>query len=173
VSTKAHGHHAPPRPLDWSLSIPDIGVRAAIIRLAGPRTGSIAVPTFSQVWDVGWYRYGAVPGNRGNALLLGHVDTYAGPAIFYNLYALRPGDIVYVSLGRGGTRRFQVHWVKEVLKNHFPASRILGSTPGHHLWLVTCGGQFDYATRHYLSNIVVYTTLIEHHHQQRHYHHHK
>jgi hypothetical protein len=160
---QGHAHHQS-SPLDWRLSIPDIGVSASIIRLGGPPSGLISVPSFSQVWDVGWYRYGAVPGNRGNALLLGHVDTYVGPAVFYDLYALRPGDLVYVTFRPGDTRQFTVHWVKEVLKSQFPASRVLGASPGRHLWLVTCGGQFDYATRHYLSNIVVYTTLVQSHH---------
>jgi hypothetical protein len=162
-----HSEHS--RPLDWTLSIPDIGVLAHVIRLGGPPGGAIAVPSFSEVWDVGWYRYGVVPGDQGNALLLGHVDTYMGPAVFYDLYELRPGDIVSVVLGHNDIRQFQVHWVKEVLKSHFPASRVLGSTEGHHLWLVTCGGQFDYVTRSYLSNIVVYTTLLQEHHHQHHH----
>ena len=132
-----------------------------MIRLGGRPDGKIAVPTFAQVWDAGWYRYGAIPGGQGNALLLGHVDTYQGPAVFYNLYALRPGDIVDVTLGRGDTKRFEVHWVEEVLKTKFPARSILSSTDGHQLWLVTCGGQFDYVTRSYLSNIIVYTTLVQ------------
>jgi sortase (surface protein transpeptidase) len=167
---KPHKQHARSRPLDWTLSIPDIGVRANVIRLGGPPTGAISVPTFAEVWDVGWYRYGAVPGDHGNALLLGHVDTYMGPAVFYDLYELRPGDIVYVTLGHDDTKRFEVHWVKEVLKSHFPASRVLGGAEGRHLWLVTCGGQFDYVTRSYLSNIVVYTTLLQsHHHPRRHH----
>jgi hypothetical protein len=163
---KPHKQHVRSRPLDWTLSIPDIGVRANVIRLGGPPTGAISVPTFAEVWDVGWYRYGAVPGDHGNALLLGHVDTYMGPAVFYDLYELRPGDIVYVTLGHDDTKRFEVHWVKEVLKSHFPASRVLGGAEGRHLWLVTCGGQFDYVTRSYLSNIVVYTTLLQSHHHR-------
>jgi hypothetical protein len=162
-----HVRHHSPRPLDWTLSIPAIGVAAPVIRLGGPPTGAISVPSFSQVWDVGWYRYGVVPGAQGNALLLGHVDTYIGPAVFYDLYALRPGDPVYVTLGPGDTRQFRVHWVKEVLKNQFPARRVLGGAAGRHLWLVTCGGQFDYATRHYLSNIIVYTTLVQPRHGPR------
>jgi sortase (surface protein transpeptidase) len=166
---RSHAHHWQ-RPLDWTLSIPDIGVHATVIRLGGPATGAISVPSFSEVWDVGWYRYGVVPGEQGNALLLGHVDTYMGPAVFYDLYELRPGDLVYVSLGHDGTREFEVHWVKEVLKTHFPASRVLGGAEGRHLWLVTCGGQFNYVTRSYLSNIIVYTTLVESRHHHGHHH---
>jgi Sortase domain len=158
-------------PLGWELGIPNVGVAAPVIKLGGPRSGAIAVPTFAQVWDVGWYRYGAIPGQRGNAVLLGHVDTYAGPAVFYNLYKLLPGDQVEVDLGHHDIRRFTVHWVKEVLKTHFPASKVFGPTDGTHLWLVTCGGQFDYSTRSYLSNIIVYTTANVHHVRPHHEHH--
>jgi Sortase domain len=114
------------------------------------------------VWDVGWYRYGAVPGARGNAVLLAHVDTYAGPAVFYNLYRLLPGEQVEVDLGGRGIQRFTVRWVKEVLKTDFPSAKVFGRTDGTHLWLITCGGAFDYQTRSYLSNIVVYTTAVTH-----------
>jgi LPXTG-site transpeptidase (sortase) family protein len=157
-------------PLDWAVEIPRIGVAAPVIELGGPRSGAIAVPTFAQVGDVGWYRYGAIPGQQGNAVLLGHVDTYAGPAVFYDLYELVPGDQVEVDLGPHDTRRFTVHWVKEVLKTDFPASKVFGHTSGKHLWLVTCGGQFDYTTRSYLSNIVVYTTANARHVRRPHHH---
>jgi hypothetical protein len=162
-----HAHTS--RPLDWAVDIPRIGVAAPVIRLGGPRSGDIAVPTFAQVEDVGWYRYGAVPGQRGNAVFLGHVDTYQGPAVFYDLYELLPGDQVEVDLGHHDTQRFTVHWVKEVLKTHFPASKVFGGTDGRHLWLVTCGGQFDYDTRSYLSNIVVYTTADARHARRAHH----
>src|SRR5271154_2623229 len=114
-------HHS--RPLDWAVEIPGIGVAAPVIELGGPRSGAIAVPTFAQVGDVGWYRYGAIPGQHGNAVLLGHVDTYQGPAVFYNLYRLLPGDQVEVDLGQHDIQRFTVRWVKEVLKTHFPAGK--------------------------------------------------
>ena len=172
-----HGHrhyqhaHAS-RPLDWAVDIPRIGVAAPVVRLGGPRSGAIAVPTFAQVGDIGWYRYGAVPGQRGNAVFLGHVDTYQGPAVFYDLYELLPGDQVEVALGHHDTQRFTVHWVKEVLKTHFPASKVFGGTDGRHLWLVTCGGQFDYYTRSYLSNIIVYTTADVRHVRRVHHRHH-
>jgi len=161
-----HAHH--PRPLDWAVEIPGIGLAAPVIELGGPRSGAISVPTFAQVGDVGWYRYGAIPGQRGNAVLLGHVDTYQGPAVFYNLYRLLPGDQVTVDLSRHDSQRFTVRWVKEVPKTDFPAGKVFGYSRGRHLWLITCGGQFDYVTRSYLSNIIVYTTAdvlhTRHHH---------
>jgi hypothetical protein len=158
-AASAHRHHhrkpAPPPPLDWTLRVPSIGVDAPVIRLGGPRSGIIAVPTFGQVEDVGWYRYGAVPGWPGNAVLLGHVDTYIGPAVFYDLYLLRPGAAIAVNRGGSHIAWYKVRWVKEVLKTAFPGHQVFGSTNQRHLWLITCGGQFDYYTRSYLSNIIV------------------
>lgn len=142
----------------WRVQIPSIGVSAPVIKLGGPRSGDIAVPSFSRVWDVGWYRFGAVPGRRGNSVFLGHVDSYRGPAVFYNLYALHRGALIEANLGCGRVQRFYVRWVKEVSKSRFPSREVFGRTRHVRLWLITCGGQFDYATRHYLSNIIVYAT---------------
>ena len=77
-----------------------------------------------------------------------------GPAVFYNLYQLRPGDPVYVDTG-GTRQRFDVTWISELPKSRFPVNRVFGATREHMLWLITCGGAFDYKTRHYLDNIVV------------------
>lgn len=147
--------------MHWTLDIPAIGVVAPVIALGGSRGGDISVPSFAQVWDAGWYRYGAVPGGPGNAVLLGHVDTYSGPAVFYNLYRLLPGELIEVNLGGGEIRRFTVHWVREFAKASFPAGMVFGPTRDRHLWLITCGGTFDYYTRSYLSNILVYATPLQ------------
>jgi hypothetical protein len=87
------------------------------------------------------------------------VDTFIGPAVFYNLYQLRPGDRVYVDAG-GARQRFDVNWVRELPKPSFPVNQVFGSTGKHRLWLITCGGAFDYKTGHYLDNIVVSATWI-------------
>jgi len=155
---KRHPHHR--HAIHWTLDIPAIGVVAPVIELGGPRGGRITVPGFAQVWDAGWYRHGAVPGSPGNAVLLGHVDTYSGPAIFYNLYRLLPGELIEVNLGGGVIRRFTVHWVHEMAKRAFPAGMVFGPTRARHLWLITCGGAFDYHARSYLSNILVYATPV-------------
>jgi LPXTG-site transpeptidase (sortase) family protein len=120
---------------------------------------SLPVPPLARAArDAGWYSFTAVPGAAGNAVIVGHVDTYIGPAVFYNLYRLRPGDPVYVDAG-GTRRRFHVTSVREMLKPSFPVNQVFGSTKRHMLWLITCGGAFDDETRHYLDNIIVSATL--------------
>jgi hypothetical protein len=74
--------------------------------------------------------------------------------VFYHLYRLRPGNLVTVTAG-GGRQRFRVTSVRELAKPDFPVNQVFGVTGRHTLWLVTCGGDFNYGTGHYLDNIVV------------------
>jgi LPXTG-site transpeptidase (sortase) family protein len=111
-------------------------------------------PLAKAATDAGWYQFTAVPGAAGNAVIVGHVDTYVGPAVFYDLYLLRPGDSIYVDAG-GPRQRFTVTSDREMLKSSLPVNQVFGSTEKHELWLITCGGAFDYKTGHYLANIVV------------------
>jgi len=150
----------------WTIALPSIGVAAGLMALGapagiiGPEGLSLPVPPLAKsAVDAGWYQFTAVPGTAGNAVIVGHVDTYGGAAVFYNLYQLRPGDLVYVDAG-GGRQRFDVTSVRELPKPSFPVNQVFGSTERHMLWLITCGGAFDYQTRHYLENIVVSATWV-------------
>lgn len=138
----------------WQLDIPGIGVRSRLLSLGDPRGPVLSVPALSQASEAAWYNFSAVPGTPGNAVLVGHVDTYRGPAVFYDLYQLRHGEPVYVTIG-GRRVRFAVQGVTEVRKDLFPVSRIFGATNRRRLWIITCGGAFDYTTRHYMDNIIV------------------
>jgi Sortase domain len=153
----------------WTITVPSIGVAAHLVPLgapdgsAGPDALSLPVPPLAKAaTETGWYQFTAVPGAAGNAVIVGHVDTYIGPAVFYNLYLLRPGAPVYV-VADGTRQRFDVTSVRELPKPSFPVSQVFGSTKRHMLWLITCGGAFDYATRHYLDNIVVSASWVPGH----------
>ncbi len=147
----------------WTVSAPSVGLAAGLMTLGGPDglgTLSLPVPPLARAaTSAGWYQFTSVPGAAGNAVIVGHVDTYLGPAAFYNLYRLRPGDQVYVSAG-GTRQRFDVTLVRELPKPDFPVNQVFGATKRHVLWLITCGGAFDYKTRHYLDNIVVSATWV-------------
>jgi LPXTG-site transpeptidase (sortase) family protein len=115
---------------------------------------------------VGWYDFTAIPGTAGNSVIVGHVDTVSGPGVFYNLYLLRPGDAIFVTLGTPARReRYTVTWVREVPKSKFPGQAVFGLTQKRQLRLITCGGNFDYQTRHYLDNIIVGARLAPVRHQ--------
>jgi LPXTG-site transpeptidase (sortase) family protein len=147
----------PARP--WTIDIPSIGVAVNLMSLGGPTDSpdglTLPTPPLAEAASIaGWYQFTAVPGAAGNAVIVGHVDTYVGTAVFYNLYQLVPGDAIYVTAD-GVRQRFDVTSDSEMSKDSFPVSQVFGSTGKHMLWLITCGGDFDYQTRHYLDNIVV------------------
>jgi LPXTG-site transpeptidase (sortase) family protein len=136
--------------------IPAIGVDAtSLVPLAIiPASGELAAPTdFDQT---GWYAAGPVPGEPGPAVIAAHVDSRAGPAVFFRLKELKPGDKVYVPRSDGVTATFTVTGVERYPKNAFPTQKVHGPTPDRALRLITCGGSFDYAKRSYRDNIVVY-----------------
>jgi sortase family protein len=151
----------------WTLDIPAIRLTVGLIKLGGPQGGAnyLSLPTpplAVAASDAGWYQFTAVPGAPGNAVIVGHVDTYVGPGAFYNLYQLRKGDPIVVN--EGGTRqRFYVTSAREMSKASFPVNQVFGSTEKHMLWLITCGGAFDYKARHYLDNIVIAATRQRNH----------
>lgn len=138
----------------WKLEIPGIGVATRLLALGHPHGNALPVPSPAQTRDAAWYNFSAVPGRPGNSVVVGHVDTYTGPAVFYNLYRLRHGDPVYISIG-GRRMRFAVRRVTEVPKALFPVTQVFGPATKPQLWIITCGGDFDSATHHYLDNIIV------------------
>ena len=95
------------------------------------------------------------PGDVGPAVLAGHVDSTTGPAVFYRLGDLRPGDPVQVQRS-GRWLTFKVVDVRRYPKNAFPTAEVYGPTPDPQLRLITCSGVFDRARHSYLENTVVY-----------------
>jgi Sortase domain len=140
------------------LWIPAIAVSTPLGRLGRLPDGSLQVP---RDWDkAGWYDQGPRPGQPGPAVILGHVDSKTGPAVFYRLRALRPRDIVRVGLADGRILVFRVQRVRRYPKDEFPTEAVYLPTLNRELRLITCGGEFDYASGHYRDNIVVYATLV-------------
>jgi sortase (surface protein transpeptidase) len=139
-----------------SLSIPLIGVDTHLITLGLTRDGSLQVPATTSV--AGWFTGSPPPGATGSAIIAGHINSYRGPGVFLRLDELRPGNRIYVRRSDQTTVTFRVTAVHRYLKNHFPTQTVYGATPDAELRLITCGGTFDSATGHYLSNIVVYAT---------------
>jgi hypothetical protein len=138
------------------IEIPAIGVRAPVILLGLNPDRTLEVPT--DFGDTGWWTGGARPGERGPAVIAGHVDSRTGPAVFYRLRELRAGDGVIV-VRRDGTRvRFAVQRSGQYPKDDFPTAAVYGPTRGPTLRLITCGGDFDASTGHYVDNTVVYAT---------------
>jgi hypothetical protein len=140
------------------LQIPAIGLAVSLSTLGLNPDGSVQVPT--DIQQPGWYRLGPSPGQIGSAVILGHVDSYQGPAVFFKLRSLVAGDLIDVNLADGNIAQFKVTSVAMYLKASFPDQAVYGSRGVSELQLVTCAGAFDSQTGHYLSNIVVYSSLV-------------
>jgi hypothetical protein len=149
------------RSVPVSVWIPHIKVRAEIISLGLTSGGVVGVPSLNTPFLTSWYNKGPTPGAPGAAVIFGHVDSAAvGPAVFYRLGNLRPGDLVYVTLKDGRTALFRVYSASLYTKAEFPDNTIYSYTSWPSLRLVTCGGQFDASTGHYLSNTVVFAQYV-------------
>jgi hypothetical protein len=150
-----------PTPDPVRLRVPAIGVDTGLQQLGREQDGTVEVPKGPHKWDMaGWYAGGARPGDLGSAVLLGHVDSKAGPAVFYRLRDLRPGDRVEVVRTDGSRVRFAVERVEQYPKTRFPTDDVYYPTLTPRLRLVTCGGSFDPEARSYRSNVIVFAKLV-------------
>lgn len=140
------------------LSIPKINLSVSLSVLGLNKNGTVQVP--ASFHEPGWYKNGPSPGQEGSAVILGHVDSYRGPGVFYKLADLRPGNRITVTLANGKKVTFSVIGLREYEKSAFPDKLVYGPRTYSALQLVTCGGVFDTATGHYLSNIVVFTKMV-------------
>jgi hypothetical protein len=142
------------------LDIPAIGVHTAVTPLGLHPDGTVEVPPPERDAPAGWYRYLAAPGEVGPAVIVGHVDSARdGPAVFYRLGALRPGDTVSVRRADGVVAGFTVVDVVVYPKAAFPTAAVYGPADRPVLRLVTCGGTFDRDRGEYRDNVVAYAVL--------------
>ena len=159
------------------LRIPTLGVDAPL----GTRYVGAAMPNPTGPDDVVWYDFsgweglGGAPGAGGNAVFSGHVDyylgiswapddaVYRGRGVFFGLDALSPGDIVEVETG-GVVRRYAVVWRRQVPAEGAGAewSAILrGDVAVDSITLLTCGGEFDDATKTYADRVAIRAERVQ------------
>lgn len=147
-----------PRSAPTALSIPAIGLSTrGLVRLGRAPDGSLEVPASPR--QAGWYALGPTPGELGAAVIVAHVDSRSGPALFWRLGELRPGDLIRVVRQDGTLVGFTVDHVARYPKDRFPTALVYAATPDPQLRLVTCGGPFDHRTGHYRDNTVIFAHL--------------
>lgn len=113
----------------------------------------------SNYTDVAWYQDGPTPGTPGNAVIDGHLDSKTGPAVFYRLRELKPGDEIFTITDAGVEYRFVVTTSEVYGANDAPLDRIFGTAVKPRLNLITCDGAFDRSIRQYDKRLVVYSEL--------------
>ena len=140
------------------LEIPAIGVSSSLVRLGLNPDGTMQVPGDFQV--AGWFTGAPQPGQLGPAVIAGHVDSRTGPAVFYRLRELHPGDEVRVVRADHRVVRFRVDALASYPKQALPDDAVYGATTTPALRLITCAGSFDRSRRSYRDNLVVSATRV-------------
>jgi len=155
------------RSLPISISIPAIGVRSRLLYVGLNPDGTIQVPPLNDpplTNEAAWYKYSPTPGQPGPSIIEGHVDSStAGPSVFFRLGALKPGDLVDITLADRQVAVFRITGVRLYPKDRFPTGTVYGYTDYAALRLITCGGSFDEQSRHYTANVVAFASLVSSH----------
>jgi sortase (surface protein transpeptidase) len=136
------------------IHIPAIKASAPIDPLGLNPDGSLQVP--KDFARAGYYTGRPPPGGIGPAIVVAHVDSKSGPAVFAHLRNLKPGDEVTVTRVDRQDVVFVVDRVQSYPKNKFPTKDVYDPTPGATLRLITCGGSFDRAAGHYRNNVIAF-----------------
>ncbi|WFB06770.1 class F sortase [Streptomyces sp. LX-29] len=149
-----------PRSAPTRLQIPAVGIDAPFTDLKlNQASGELNAPPADDNNLVGWFVDGASPGERGNAIVAGHVDTKTGPAVFFPLSSLKKGNKVTITRNDGIVASFVVDKIDTFAKNAFPNDLVYGDTNDAQLRLITCGGAYDHNVKDYTANVVVFAHL--------------
>lgn len=148
------------RSVPTKVSIPKLTVNAPVEQVGLADDGTVQTPALDEPNMTGWYKHGPTPGQKGPAVILGHVDSAKnGPAVFYKLRSLKKGDKITVQRKDGSSADFTVQKSKDVSKRQFPTKQVYGDIPYAGLRLITCGGAFDKSKGSYEDNIIVFAKL--------------
>ena len=141
------------------LSIPKLNLETTFEEPLGLNPdGSAVVP--ESYTKVGWYKHGPTPGELGPAVILGHVDSFAGPAVFFSLGQLVIGDDIFVTRDDGSVAQFKVSEIERNEQTEFPTAKVYGDLEYAGLRLITCTGTFERGEQRYSHNLIVYATLV-------------
>ncbi len=139
------------------LVVDGIGVDAAVASVGyDARRAEMEVPAAADL--VGWYRFGATPGEAGSAVLAAHVDFNGRAGAFFRLHELEQGARLTVVLDDGSRQRWEVVARRQYGKELLPTDAIFDRGGEPRLALVTCGGPFD--GRRYEDNVVVFARPV-------------
>ncbi len=142
-----------------TLIIPKIKVEADVEQVGLLKNGQVGVPSGTQ--NVAWYKEGVKPGQRGNAVIDGHVDSYKGPAVFFHLEDLKKNDKLYI-VGKSGKKlTFKVVKLESYPTGNAPIKQVFGYTDQIMLNLITCTGTYQKSKETHDHRLVVYTELVE------------
>ena len=146
---------APAAPAE--VAVPSVGITSSLMELGLNKDRTVQVPPAEEGMTAGWYTGGALPGQIGAAVIIGHNDTRFGKAVFHDLKKIKEGADITVTDKSGKALHFTVTATESVAKNAFPTEKVYGPTQERALRLITCDGDFD-AQGHPVDNLIVYAT---------------
>lgn len=159
LSAKAPAAHAESTSLPDRLVIPSLGIDAHVREVGVKADGSMATP--GSFVDVGWYKYGTIPGQIGSAVIDGHVDNALSLAgVFKHLEDIKKGDDVYIVQKDGSRIHFRVVDIKRYPYNDAPLEKIFAQNDAARLNLITCTGDWLKSDQTYNERLVVFTQLV-------------
>ncbi|HSX40130.1 MAG TPA: class F sortase [Candidatus Saccharimonadales bacterium] len=139
------------------LLIPAINVSANIQQVGVTAEGAMDVP--SNTVDVGWFKLGVHPGERGSAVIAGHFDGENGAtAVFSDLYKLKEGDKLYIEDAKGKTITFVVRTSRIYDPGY--ADEVFSANDIAHLNLITCDGVWEGSKKSYSKRLVVFSDIV-------------
>jgi len=140
------------------LSIPAINVHANIQHLGITPQGEMEVP--DNAVDVGWFESGSRPGEKGSAVIAGHLDGKNGESgVFTHLHKLKEGDKLYIEDDKGTSTTFIVRESRMYDPGY--ADDVFTKNDNAHLNLVTCDGFWDANSKSYSKRLVVFTDITQ------------
>lgn len=143
------------------VTIPSLELDMTVEPMGVDDDGLMELPPDTSV--AGWYRFGSgLDAEDGTIVIAAHVDSNAyGLGPFAELRKLVPGAEILLSGPDGSTAAFGAIDVATTAKPDVPLAEVFSSVGPRRLVLVTCGGDFDYDTRHYLSNVIVRADALD------------
>ena len=142
-----------------NISIPAISVKAKFVTLGLDKAGALQVPTSGTV--AGWFEGAPTPGEKGPAIVAGHVDWNGKIGVFYRLKDLKKGTQIIITRGDGRTVKYAVTQTLTVPKLNFPTTRVYGDINYSGLRLITCGGKFDSKLKRHVDNVIVFAKMVK------------
>jgi LPXTG-site transpeptidase (sortase) family protein len=153
TATSSYIHSEPVR-----LNIPTINLDTTFVPPLGLNPDkTVSIP--DSYTEVGWYKYGVTPGEIGSSVILGHVDSHLGPAVFFSLGQLKKGDEVFITRADDTEVVFEVIDMERVSQDAFPTEKVYGKIGYAGLRLVTCTGVYNRVVKEYSHNLIVYAKL--------------
>jgi hypothetical protein len=134
------------------LLLPTLNLHPPVESVGLDRNGAMDTP--ENIWDVGWYKAGPVPGAPGDAVIDGHAGYPGQPLIFGRLVKIQPGASIVVLLADGSKQVFTVVSVQSLPVNSMPQDMFEPYGPPR-LTLITCDGQFNSDNKTYANRLVV------------------